>query len=364
MDLWTATKIVLRRWAIVVPALVLTGVVAVVVVSRIAPSYAATGTVEFLASNQANTVNPYIHFDPSLQTTATLVGASVGSVQTRATFAFFGLDSNYKVVAPYDPTRAVLVPSLDISSKASNATVAVATLKRLSAAIKTDLNGRQEAIGAPTNTWIQLRSTLDTKAVKQNGQKTKVLVLIVLLGVAVSVSLAFFAESLTSDSKRKRLALATGSPDTDPESSGPAADADATLLSRALDAMRVALEVADATTSRSLPGPQLEASLETGTDARTPVPESGKGNGNGSGEDVAAGTETPMSVGNGQADGNGSRPAIPTEGIDAKRDAAKVLTEGSITPSGSKTGPLPVARPAEGDRPDEGKRPPTGGRAS
>ncbi|MCU1458706.1 MAG: hypothetical protein JWL73_2798 [Actinomycetia bacterium] len=343
MDLWTATKLVFRRWAIVIPALTLTVVVAIVVTGRVAPTYKATGSVEFLASNNDNKDNPYLGFNASLQTAATLVGSSVGSIGTRAGFATFGLDPNYKITAPYDPTRAVLVPSLDLEVNSSNPKIAVATLKRLVVAVRNDLNDRQAASGAPKASWIQLRETaVDSQALKQTGSKTKVLLLIVLLGFAVSISLAFFVESLTSDAKRKRAVAAPAGvgdgyvppPPPEPES------ADSLLLARALETMRLALNVADETAQRAVgddaptpsPAPAETAALTPGDG------EPGTGNANGNG--IAKGS------GNGNGNGVANRKPIPTEGIDER---PRVRTR----PESPGPKPEPRARPDGGDRPSD-----------
>lgn len=336
MDLWTATKVVMRRWAIVIPALILTGVIAFVVTSRLAPSYSAQGTVEFLSSNGDNKINPYDAINPSLQTTATLVGTSVSSEQTREKFAKAGLDHNYKIISPYDPARttAGTPPSLELSVTTSSPAITLVTLQRLSTEVTNELKRRQEASGAPRPTWIQAHpAAMDTSATKQSGSKNKVLALIVLLGIAVSISLAFFAESLTSDSRKKRAAAALGPADADP--SGHAAPptgteaADGVLLARALDAMRVALDVAEETAQRT------GAAQGTGANpAALPAETGAPANGN----------------------GNGARKPIPTEGIDPKRTLVRVRPEGTGATQGSKPGPLPVARPDEGDRPSPGGR--------
>jgi hypothetical protein len=343
MDLWTATKVVFRRWAIVVPALVLTAVIAVLVTSRLAPTYKATGTVEFLASNNGNVDNPYNSFNTSLQTTATLVGTSVGSAKVRDQFQKAGLDPNYKIVAPYDPTRAVLVPSLDLSVETSNADITMATLKHLSAAVSADLQTRQAESGAPKNTWVQAHvAAMDTSATQQNGSKTKVLILIILLGAAVSISLAFFAESLTSDSRRRRSAAELPAGDPRAGAYGPPPAADAVLLARALDAMRAALDVANETTHRTGDGPAaLPPAPSAPSGAPTPAPPPAPTNGNGS--------------------GNGKK-AAPAEGIDPKRPVVRPRPEPAT--GATKPGPLPVARPNQGTRSDEGDPPASGGRAS
>ncbi len=367
MDLWTATKVVFRRWRIVVPALILTFVVAFVVVGRVAPTYKATGTIEFLASNDGNTANPYNGFNSALQTTATLVGTSVGSQKSRYFFAKSGLDANYKIVAPYDPTRAVLVPSLDLSVESSNADVALATLKRLSAAVTLDLETRQTKGGGPRQLWIQTNvAAMDTAAIKQTGNATRVLILILLLGVAVSISLAFFAESLTSDSKSRRaVALPPGADGSGAEP--PEGETAATMrLTLALEAMRAALTVAEDTTATRPeppavppvalpPGPKVTNPplAPPASASRPPTPATG----------AAVGEN-----GNGKGSGNGNgKKAAPAEGIDRIGPAPRPRPEPakSTNPSGpdaGKPGPLPVARPAPGQTSDEGDRPSSGGR--
>jgi uncharacterized protein involved in exopolysaccharide biosynthesis len=219
MDLWTAIKVIVRRWYLVVPALVLTVIVAFIAAGRVTPVYTATGSVMFTAPNQrfyptdtvdeerVEQVNPYNDFSASLQTTATIVGDKLASDEVRDTFADNDLEKDFKVAAPYDPTRTVLAPTLEFDVEASDPDVAVATVVALQEAAQVQLNALQVDAAVRQELYIKASPLITPeKAIEQNALKVRVLGIVLLLGFALALSLAFTAESLLSSRAARRSA--------------------------------------------------------------------------------------------------------------------------------------------------------------
>lgn len=217
MDLWTAIKVVLRRWYLVVPAIIITIVVAGLATSRLTPVYSASGSVMFSASNQrfyptddderVESVNPLEEFTQSLQTTAQLVGDKLNSDEVRERFKKEGLNSTYKVAAPYDPTRTVLAPTVEFSVEDTDPDVVLDTINALQAEAKTQLDALQTQAGARPELFIQSRPLITpVDATREDGMKLRVAGIVVLLGLALALSLAFMAESVISSRSTRRAA--------------------------------------------------------------------------------------------------------------------------------------------------------------
>ncbi|MCZ7525055.1 MAG: hypothetical protein M5U14_00870 [Acidimicrobiia bacterium] len=228
MDLLTAVKIIFRRWAVVLPVLLLTVAAAFLISTRISPTYSARGSVVFLPPSEGGAANPWSGFNPALQTTATLIGQVLDADDQRQAFLDEGLSGEYRIVAPYDPTRAVLAPTLELSVDTTDPEVALATIRELVTRIQTELEDQQEDSGASEDTWIQSRAlTVADQAVEQNTARYRVLAIVVLLGGAAAVSLAFVLESFDAG-RRRRLEEAAGPGEGDdegaPEESEPAGD--------------------------------------------------------------------------------------------------------------------------------------------
>jgi len=220
MDLWTALTVIVRRWYVVVPAIILAVLVALFATSRLAPVYTASGSVLFTSSSEVyvspdnpdepervEQVNPFEGFSPSLQTTAALVGDRLSSDEVRELFQDEKLEDEYEVFAPYDPTRTILAPSLEFDVENSDPDVAVDTVTRLQEESATQLALLQTEAKVRPELFIQVRPLITPlEATQQNALKVRVAGIVLLLGVTIALSLAFVVESLTSARATRRAA--------------------------------------------------------------------------------------------------------------------------------------------------------------
>lgn len=286
MDLWGTLRVVLRRWYVVLPALAITVAVAIVAGSRTETTYEASGSTVLISSNDAKTTNPYENFNPSLQTTAQVIANDISSESVRWDFRRNNLNWTYKLVVPYDATRAVLLPEIDYTVQDPDPKVVMKTLDALGKRVTEQLARRQEASGAPADQWIQsVPGPASASATVNTGNRVRATAILILLGVAISLSLAFAAEGIANSRRRRRERKAGVVPE--PANTNEVTSA----LREAVSAMRLAVDVVE--------------------DTAMPASSAG-GNGNGGGKGAP--------VGNGHTDakradaierrGAGSRPGI------------------------------------------------------
>ena len=204
MELLEAIRIIRKQLKVVIPLLVLAFLLALILVSRIETRYQANGTVTLLNSNLQSTDNPYLSFDQSLQTTAQVVGGTVSTNENRQSYEDKGLSSEYEVAVPYDPTRTILLPMLDVTTTADSAEVATATRDALINDIKDQLSKKQTEAGAPVDTWIQAFSTSDREALPVSGSKPRTFLIVFGLGAAFAIAFAFIIDGFKRGVKNTR----------------------------------------------------------------------------------------------------------------------------------------------------------------
>lgn len=220
MDLWTALNVIVRRWYVVVPALALAVVVALVATSRLTPVYTASGSVLITSASRVyhqpeeadgeervEQVNPFREFSPSLQTSAALVGDRLSSDAIREVFQDEGLEDEYEVFAPYDPTRTILAPSLEFDVESSDPDLAIDTVVRLQQEAANQLEVLQTEADVRRELFIEARPLITpVEATQQNALKIRVAGIVLLLGVTIALSLAFVVESLSGARSTRRAA--------------------------------------------------------------------------------------------------------------------------------------------------------------
>lgn len=195
MDVWEAARIILRRWFVVLPILVLTGVLAGALGDRSQPEYSASSTVVMLAPFRTNgetgtaMSNPYLNFNSSLTTTAIILRASLDRSEIRELIATEGLAPNYNVI-PQDRS-----PLVDVTVRTDSAEKATATVNRVVQLLQDDLRARQLNLRTPRDQTIttQVLSPA-TAATLFNSGRARTRYLVIGLGLFVAALAAFAAE--------------------------------------------------------------------------------------------------------------------------------------------------------------------------
>ncbi|MFB4316854.1 hypothetical protein [Actinomadura sp. 21ATH] len=210
MDLLDWMGILLRRWLLTVPLLLLAlgGVAAAAVLTPW--TYEAKASVVFLASPfQAREAggNPWLIFDSSLTITAEVVGREMMDDRTAAELRGRGLTAEYEVGVAQDSTGPVL--AVDVTGPDEKVTKG--TLDALVAAIPQRLAQLQAKEGVAERAQIRANVvTASPSATLAPTGKMRTLVMVLFVGLALTVAVPLFAEVLSERRKRVRAGAGAG----------------------------------------------------------------------------------------------------------------------------------------------------------
>lgn len=197
MDLFTALKVIVRRWYIVLSILVLSGVVTAMVVGSVPASYRANGSL-IVASPGGSTEpdvapNPFTNLDYSAGLVANIVAGLMQQKPAREKLVAAGADPTYVMGTPTGTTT----PLISIEGTSDTPEGAIRTVKLILAATQEQLIASQRDAGAPPETWV--RSIVLSSPVAADrlvGGKVRALVAISALGLAAAVSTAFIVDGI------------------------------------------------------------------------------------------------------------------------------------------------------------------------
>ncbi|MQY03466.1 YveK family protein [Actinomadura macrotermitis] len=198
MDLLDSLNILLRRWVLTVPLLLLT-ISGVVAAFLLLPwSYEAKANAVFLASPlQAKQAggNPWLVFDGSLTVTAEVVGREMMDARTVADLKARGLTSEYLVAVAANTTG----PVLEITVTGSDARNTEGTLAALTAMIPQKLERIQAENGVTPRARITSKVvTSSPRADLKATDKIRNVALLLFVGGAMTVAVPLFVESVAS----------------------------------------------------------------------------------------------------------------------------------------------------------------------
>jgi hypothetical protein len=232
LDFFTTLRILLSRWYVVVPSMLFTLAAAFAASAAVAPSWKATSTLVLLgpatarqdASGNATRVqtNAYLDFGGTLEVTADILSRIMMSPATAEQLAARGLTADYEVGAEPDPGGRD-TPILTIVAIGPDPEIAKATAQGVAAQIRSELQRRQTAAGAPKADFIRVdQVTTPTSAERQLGSKFRAAAAAGALGLALTFGLAFLAESISERRAARRRRPAWGVPDAPTGAEGPA----------------------------------------------------------------------------------------------------------------------------------------------
>jgi len=179
MSLTEFAAVVLRRWYVAVPGLLLSCALAVGVFSIVPPKYESKVQLLLVPPNiptspGAGLSNPYLNFGPGLLTTADILSVSETSQDAAQRVASAGGRSLYTVSRDTNTSG----PVIDVSATDKDSGGAAKTVDVVVKQLTTDLNAAQQKAGAPESTWIKAQVLTKSPAPKK------------LLKSAIQVSLA------------------------------------------------------------------------------------------------------------------------------------------------------------------------------
>ena len=197
-----ASRVLLRRWLIVVIGLALTVGAGIALVSVTETRYQASGQVLLLPpSNQVeigDPVNPYLNLPSALTFTASLVASAMTTPDAARALALDGFVADYSVsVVPGNG------PLIVISVEDTDPSVAIKTRDELVAQINSEVEEIQLREDVPTDQMIVARPfSTSSQAEVLAGAKIRALAVVSALGLVVTV-LAAFAYDRAAVSRRR-----------------------------------------------------------------------------------------------------------------------------------------------------------------
>lgn len=199
--------IVIRRWRLSVPVVLIAAVAAVATFVSVPPSYEDSAQVLLLSSprvpGQKYSGNPFLGMSSTLVATADVVRLRVGSPDVSQRLTDRGATAGYEVVLD-DSTAA---PVLLVTTHHHDSESARRTLLAVVAEIAVVLDELQESSGAPKETWVNTRMVSSLPApVRILNDSLRPAIAAGALIFAVGVLLLFMAEG-----RRRRKVHRSGS---------------------------------------------------------------------------------------------------------------------------------------------------------
>jgi uncharacterized protein involved in exopolysaccharide biosynthesis len=208
MDFFESVRILVRRWALVVPGVLLVALVGGGTAIAIGPQYQAVGSLVLIAPvppGVGSTVdaNPYLLFTGSLNVTASMLARiTLKDDATIERLRAAGATAQYEVAASSSAS-----PILTVTATGKTREEAIRTVAAVSEGIEQELRLVQQESQASTETWIKAQPlTAPEGATLVLTRPLRSVGLAVAFGLAAVVVLAFLIEGY----EKKRLA-ATGS---------------------------------------------------------------------------------------------------------------------------------------------------------
>ena len=217
MDLRSLIRLLIRRWAVVIPTIAITVFVGQEMLSSVEPEFEANGSILVLAppetavsgttgtsvddvSPSSEVVsNPFAEISAALNTSAFALAQLATNEAERERITASGLSADYDVVVLSDG------PILSITARAERPTQAVATAKAVMELIAERIDEREARIGVPPERRLDLEVlSTPTKASELTIARTRAIVATVALGIVATLGAGLLAESWATSEMRVR----------------------------------------------------------------------------------------------------------------------------------------------------------------
>jgi uncharacterized protein involved in exopolysaccharide biosynthesis len=227
VDFWKTLLVLLRRWYVAVPALVVSAGLAAMAYQSIPPKYEATGSVALLTPTQGaggsaaknGPSNPLLSFDGSLETTAQLLTQVLLSPATAEELAGQGATADYEV-----GDANIGGPFVNVVATGRSAAEAQRTVTLVLNRAREELLERENKLNAPRSSYIVVQDVVrPTEAKALVGGKTKGAGAALALGLAASLGSAFMIESIV-ENRRDRHGVPRAARRQGPRRQGAAAE--------------------------------------------------------------------------------------------------------------------------------------------
>ncbi|MFS8104385.1 hypothetical protein LFM09_45495 [Lentzea alba] len=217
MDFWGTVRVLRRRWYIALPAVLLTGVLALYVYISVPTRYESSGVLvltspaaggrysEKTKPEDVVKVNPLLQFDGSLTTTAQILTQILGDPKTAVELAGEGSTATYTA-----NTGPVGGPLLFITTEADSAEAAQGLVGKVLEKTIAELAGQQKALNAPEQTFITAQTLVQpTTASAKIGGKVRYVGAATVVLLLLTLASTFAADSIMLKLKRRKEAGAS-----------------------------------------------------------------------------------------------------------------------------------------------------------
>lgn len=212
MDLWETLRIVMRRWMVSLPLLILAVVTALAIPSDVGQQYTSSASMIFLPSNVVvvetadgsdvlDRINSFEDVGGSEAAMALVVQLSLTGQDVRTLVEAEGLEPEYTIVVDRGE------PFMEVEVTTSSPALATGTVDYLVDAIQRDLTQRQDQVEAPEADRITIQIISPTSpALASTGAALRVRLGVLVVGLALAVGAALFVEGAANWSRRRQLA--------------------------------------------------------------------------------------------------------------------------------------------------------------
>ncbi|MCX2947560.1 hypothetical protein [Lentzea sp. NEAU-D7] len=212
MDFWGTVRVLRRRWYIALPAVLLTGVLALSVYITVPTRYESSGVLvltspaaggrysEKTKPEDVVRVNPLLQFDGSLTTTAQILTQILGDPKTAEELA--GENSTAVYTANTGPVGG---PLLFITTEADSAEAAEGLVGKVLEKTVAELAAQQKALSAPEQTFITAQVLVKpTTASAKIGGKVRYVGAATVVLLLLTLASTFAADSIMLKAKRRK----------------------------------------------------------------------------------------------------------------------------------------------------------------
>jgi hypothetical protein len=212
VDLIATLQVLLRRWYVVVPALVLTAIAVGLVYVSVQPTYQASGSVILRGpeQNQDETTgkrNQYADYG-NLTIPARVVSDALSQATYQERLEQAGMPGTYTV----GMDAGSMAPILTVVGVADTPADAIMTAQTVMTAADRELLRRQQNLGAPTQTFLTTEVVAaPTEAEALNGSRLRAAAGVLVIGMIITLALAFITET-TARRRAARSRAAGGEP--------------------------------------------------------------------------------------------------------------------------------------------------------
>ncbi|WP_020668524.1 hypothetical protein [Amycolatopsis nigrescens] len=211
MDFWKTLGVLLRRWYIAVPVLLISLGLAAGVYVSVDTDYESTGTIVLTSSAEGarassgddagavDLVNPLLAFDGSLNTSAQIIIQTLQDPSIAEQVLGSGGTAKYEV-----GSGQLTGPFIVVVANARTPDEARGIVTTVLERARAELTERQKALNAPETTFIKASQVVSpTPAEAKTGGKTRFAAVALVLGFVASLGAAYGWESF-SDARRRK----------------------------------------------------------------------------------------------------------------------------------------------------------------